>query len=377
MEKENGMSKLQRGMVLAAILAAGVVGGCFPIELSVSPDGAVVVPRAEGFCLYDSAKGTSKVLYAPKDAKPVFAQFSPDGKQVLAISAGGDGGGFVAAIVPAAGGEPKKVYEASNLAYAQWSPDGKTIAFTRIADEKVAPVDDSLPELVLVNPADGTSKKVFSNTSVIQRWFGDSKSLLAIQVTGKEQSNGRYLGKLVRVSVPGGEVKPLAALVSDKSMFFSLAPDGTKALFTAIKAGKVDEKLDPNSEGESQLFELTVASGAVRAVKPKSIYGIYSPKGTKVLVGSAGEGDTGLKLEVFDAGMTKGTVVANDAAKSAGDGPSSADIYPGWLDDNNALYIRLHAVYGTEGKNLELISVDPQGKGVKNHQPVIESGLQK
>jgi dipeptidyl aminopeptidase/acylaminoacyl peptidase len=371
------MSSLKRTAVLAAVIAACGLGGCFPIELSVSPDGAVVIPRQEGFCVYDSAKGTAKVLYAPKDAKAAFAQFSPDGKQVLAISAGGDSSGFVAAIVPASGGQPRQVYTGSNLAYAQWSPDGKAIAFTRIADEKVAPLEDNLPELILANPADGTSKKVLSNTSMIQRWFGDSKGLLAIQVTGKEQSNGRYIGKLVRVEAPGGEVKPLASLVSDKSMFFHLAPDGAKALFTAIKAGKADEKLDANAEGESQLFELTVATGAVRPVKAKAIYGIYSPKGTKVLVGSAGEGDAGLKLEVFDAGLTKGATVATDAAKTAGDGPSSADIYPGWLDDNHALYLRLHAVYGTEGKNIELISVDPKGEGRKNHQPAIETGLQK
>jgi len=68
------------------VLAAALVAGCLPIELSFSPQGSVVILREEGFCVLDRAKGTVKVLYAPKDHKPAFAAYSPSGEQVLAIS---------------------------------------------------------------------------------------------------------------------------------------------------------------------------------------------------------------------------------------------------------------------------------------------------
>ena len=372
------MSTAQRILLLAAVVSACGVCGCFPVELSVSPDGAIVIPRQEGFYVYDPAKGAVKSLYSPKGEKPVFAQYSPDGKQVLVVSTGkseGMGQGFVAAVMPAGGGEPKQVFAGGNLTYAQWSRDGKSITFTRLADDKVVPLEEGLPELILVNPADGTSKKVLSNTGVIHRWFNDSKSVLAVQVTAKNQTNGRYVGKIVQVEAPGGTVKPLAAMVSETNkMFLHLSPDGAKALFTAVGAGKPDQALDANAAGDSQLQELTIATGAIRAVKPKAIYAMYSPKGTKVLVGSAG-GDAGLTLEVFGADLAKGQTIATDAAATSGGGPDSVDIYPVWLDDNTVLYLRLHAVYGKDCKNFELVSVDAQGGKPKNHQTVIESNL--
>ena len=372
------MSTLRRTLLLSAILSVCGLCGCFPVELSVSPDGAIVIPRQEGFFVYDPAKGAVKSLYAPKDGKPVFAQYSPDGKQVLLVSTGkgqGMGDGFVAAVMPAGGGEAKQVYAGGNLTYAQWSRDGKSITFTRVADDKVAPLDESLPELILVNPADGASKKVFSNTGVIHRWFGDSKSVLAVQVTEKNKTNGRYVGKIVQVEMPGGTAKPLASLVSENNkMFLQLSPDGTKALFTAVRAGKPDQALDANATGDSQLQELTIATGAIRAIKPKATFAMYSPKGTKVLVGSAG-GDGGFTLEVFGADLAKGQTVATDAAANSGGSMDSVDIYPAWLDDNTVLYLRLQAVYGKDCKNFQLVSVDAQGGKPKNHQTVIENNI--
>jgi dipeptidyl aminopeptidase/acylaminoacyl peptidase len=280
--------------------------------------------------------------------------------------------------MPASGGEPREIFSASNVTYTQWSPDGKAVAFTRVADGKVAPLEENMPELVLVNPKDGTSRKLLSNVSTIHRWMGDSKSILAIRVASKGKSNGHYAGKLVKVDVAGGDPKPLAALVGGNKMFFQLSPDGAKGLFTAVKAGKPDEDMDANAPGDAKLHELTIATGAIRAVELKASFAIYSPNGTKVLVGSDAEGgDGGLKLAVFDAGLAKGVTVATDAAKSAGEGPQSVDVYPGWLDEGNVLYLRLHAVYGKDARNFELISVDAQGVKRKNHQRVIENNLKE
>ena len=354
---------------LAAMYAMVLIPlcGCLPVELSVSGDGQVLIARQEGFCALDPGKGTVKNLYVPKKGKPAFALYAPDSKSFLAISSG-----FEVEVV-SVGGEARKLTSAGNLTYAQWSGDGKYISLTRIAGGKVAPMDENLPELLLVDVAKGGKKTLLANVGTIHRWFADAKGVLALQIHAKDKDTGQYSGKLVRVDVATGKAKPLALVLGGKKVFLAVSPDGKKALFTAIKAAKVGEKVPASSKDSPKLFELDIAAGSVREVMEDVAFAIYSPKGTKVLLGSKKESKGTIELSVADASLAKKTVVAEDAAKSVGS-TDSRDIYPGWIDENTVHYLGLRAVYGTEGKNVHLISVGADGKNPKDLQAAIDAG---
>lgn len=369
-----------RNCTWALTAAVAALAGCLPVELSVSPTGQVLIPRQEGYFIYDSAAGTVGPLYAPKGKQAVFAQYSPDGKQALLVASSAGGGmsqQFAVAVMDVAGGQPRQVYTGENITYAKWSPDAKAVAVTQVAARAVAPLEQNLPELIVVNAADGAKKKLLSNCGMIFRWLPDGR-ILAIQITAKEDDV--YTGALVSVDTATGQAMAVATVLGPQEMFLDVSPAGDKALLTAYQAAKPGQPLATKGDrqgDESGLFEVTLADGAVRAVRDAARYAVYSPKGTKVLLAVKGEGDNGLKLEVADAALAKAVTVADDAAGSSDSGPEGADIYAGWLDDNTVLYLTRAAVYGTACKNFQLTSVDAEGKTRTNHQPAIEAGIKR
>lgn len=377
------MYRMRRLLVVLVLVAGFVAGGCLPIELSASKDGKILIPRQEGFCILDLKKdeATMKVVYAPKSDKPAMGLFAPDGKRFLAVSqtsGGGMGTAFKIEAVQIADGKAKALVTLTNLTYAQWSPDGKYVTLTRLADQKSAALDKNMPELILVDTAAGEKKKLASDVGMIHRWFPGSKHVLALQIASKDKDDDQYSGKLVKIDVATGKAEPLASVLGGSKVFLDLSPDGSKVLFTAIRAGKVGEKLPSKSDEKAQLHELDIKSGNVRAVRGNVAYAIYSPKGTKVLLGAASEEGGTIELAVGDALLTSlrvFTTVATDAAKGAGGSGGSSDIYPGWFDDDSVHYIALRTVFGTAAKNYQLTIVKANGKQRANLQPVIDAGL--
>ena len=354
---------------LGAVLACTVLAGCLPVELSVSPKGEFIIPRQEGYVLLDPGKGEAKIVLAAKGNKPAFAVFAPDGNDFAAVTK--TDGDFKVSRV-ARDGTAKEVLTASNMTYLRWSPDGKTISITRIGDTQNEAVKENLPELIVVSADGGAKKTLLGGCSMIHRWTSDSKSILAVKITGKVKDKDRYVGELALISAEDGKATPIAAVVSEKKMFVDLSPDGKKALLVATKLGKAGSKLESADE-KPQLFEVNLADGTFRSVREGVLYGMYSPKGTKVLLAAGGDG--GLQLDVCDAAFQKSVTVASDAAKTAGSGPDNADIYPGWVNDDIVHYLRERAVYGVQGKNLQLMMVGADGKNPLNLQPTIDMSL--
>lgn len=369
------------------LAAAGVAGtllaGCLPIELDVSRDGRVLIPRQEGFFFFSPATGKIEKAYVPAKGKPMFGRFSPDGKTILAVtqSEGGMMGSqqefALVTPTPGAAPAPRVLAAVSNATYTGFSPDGKTLSITRLSDQKNAAVDENMPELILVDVAAGTQKAVTAApaVAVIHRWFPDSKSLLLFQITGKDKKTGQYTGMLSKLDVASGTLKPLAAAMGSKDVFFDLSPDGRTVLFTASAAGAPGAAL-PSGNGD-KLFALTVASGAVREVKAGVKYAVWSPKGTHVLAAVAGSDDQ-LTLQVADAALAEFKPVATDAVAQAGGGPgATSNIYPSWLGEDRVLYLASCAVYGTAGKNLQLVSVGVDGTKRKSLQAAIDAEAAK
>jgi len=377
--------------IKAPLLAALLVAGCFPIELDVSKDGRILIPRGEGFFAVDPATGQVTRVHAPAGGQPVFARFSPDGKQILAVTEGGGGaalfgrsGGHNYTVVTVAGGASRVVFTGSNGTYTCWSPNGEKISLTRVADGKKPPLDENMPELHIVNAKDGTKKLLASNVSRLHRWFPDSKAVLVFQIQSKGKEDSLYRGTLSSVDVVSGEGKVLANVVGSRDVFFDLSPDGKTVLFTAraagiagssSSAGKVGAELTP--EKNARLFQLTVADGAVKPLIEGVKFAIFSPDGKRVLLGTD-EKDSLVTLKVADAGLTTFTEVATKAAAqiSGGMGPNTS-IYPAWVGNDSVCYLTKVAVYGKAGENLALMVVGADGKNPKNLQAVIDSAAIK
>ena len=368
-----------RVLLLSLIASVALFCGCLPIELSVSKDGRVLIPRQEGFCSFDPASGVVKKVYVPKSAKAAMGLFAPDGKSILAISetsGGGMGSKFTVAIVSTSGGAARELLRDSNLTYARWSPDGGKVAVTRVADKKKAPLGEQLPELIVTASAAAKPKVLSGNVSKLVRWFPDSKSVLSFQIASKSEKTSLYSGQLVKIDIATGKAHPLAQVMGDQSVFFDLSPDGKSVLFTATESVKIGGKLPAKpKDSETRLFKLDVASGAIAKVADDAIYAIYSPKGTKVLVGQPGNNAVSLKVGGADLKDLK--TIAEGVVKSVGGGPGNADFYPSWFDEKTILFLVMHAEYGTAGKNLHMVSMGADGKGRKDHQNAISAGIAK
>jgi len=369
-------------MAFATVAAIVLLGGCLPIELSVAPDGRVLIPRNEGFFTYDAKTGAVKRAYAAEGIKPNFATFAPDGTKFLAISEAGDGGfggGFAIEVVDEAG-KAKRISTDQNVTYATWSPTGEKAAITRIAQQKHAPMDENMPELAIIDPAAGTSKAIAHNVSVIHRWLPGGKTLLALQLTSKNEETDLYTGALVRIDASSGEASPIASVISGKSVHIDVAADGKKALLSVFQAAKAGAKLAmPGEDDEvdtdaTTLYTVDLATGEVAEAHKGASYAKFSPDGKHVLIATPSD-DEGLKLEVADSAMSKTTTIADGVMSEAGGLGQSVDVYASWLSNDTVIYLTQRAVYGTAGLNITLTSVGIDGKGEKNHQPIIDSAV--
>ncbi len=382
--------------LLLALLTVVILTGCLPIELEVGPDGRTVIPREEGFFALAADGKEASLLYRPADGEPVFARFFPDGKQLLAISkvqGQGMGVGHLLERVNLADGSAKKLVTTSNVTYALISPDGKTVSYTRLADEQKPGFEKNLPELRIIDVATGTDTALLPTASVavLHRWFADAKSIFAFVIDepvvieeGQQRGGDLYHGRLVRISVPDGKITPLAQVIGSNDTFFDVAPNDAKALFTAMAAGKVGDKLTP---GEAPvLHELTIATGELRRIEGNFRYAIYSPDGKHVLTIGTDDSDQGpgprmggmggsdrLKLTVTDASLGNPVVVARDAMAQAGGMMGSASIYPAWQGNDTVLYIAGRHVYGNTATNYMLTRVSTDAKTRAILQPVIDT----
>jgi Tol biopolymer transport system component len=355
---------------IAATLVALLLASCFPVELHVSRDGRILIPREEGVFTIDARSGKVVNLYAPKAGVPVFARFAPDGKRILAVVQAGDKmppSHKYNVVSP--GGKAKTLFKGPSGTYARWCPDGKRIALTRVASDAVKPLEDEMPELHVVL-LDGKDKRLARNVSASFRWFPDGKSILSFHVTSKDKKTDLFTGALVKVDAASGKMTPLAAVTGSRNVFFDLSADGKQVVFTANVAGAVGTKLKPREE--ASLFLLDVAAKSIRPLKAEAAYAIWSPDGKQLLLGV--EGENSLKLQVADPALKKRTTVATDAAGEAGEGVRA---YPAWVNNKTICYLTRRAAFGTAGKNIYLVTVGTDGKGRKMLQSQIDAAAWK
>ncbi len=375
-----------RHLLPLAVLSL-LLAGCLPVELVVSHDGQVLIPRQEGYFLLDPAHAKVTRIYVPQDASPVFGRLTGDGKELLAADASSAGGGPGSSVnfdlVNLGTGGVTRLGAASNVTYLTLSPDNHTAAYTRVADQQHGSVKENLPELHLLDLASRRDTIVDvapgAGVAAIHRWFPDSKSLLVFQIMAKVENSNFYKGVLARVDVATKKITPLAAALGPNSVFLDLAPDGRTALFVAAEAGPVGADLKvggQQSKGEN-LYEYNLVTRQLRKVRDHVRYAMYSKTGRRVLIARpAQSGD--LDLEVADAGLNKFNTIADDARASTGGGPmgNDASIYPGWIGDDQIAYLASQAVYGIAGRNLELVVISADGAHARSLQAAIDSAAE-
>ncbi|MEX0715044.1 MAG: hypothetical protein WD066_00575 [Planctomycetaceae bacterium] len=351
-----------------------LLSSCFPVELHVDGSGRMLIARQEGFFIFDSAAGKTVKVRGAEGGKPAFARFSPDGKNVLAVYEAEDGfNQFAFEILPAAGGAGRKVFQTGNALYVRQSPDGESLAVLRMADDKVAPLEDAAPELHVVNVKDGSSRRIAQNVGQSLRWFPDSKRVLVLKVEGKVEESDRYNGTLAAVDVAGGQATPLAAVLTERGGHFDLSPDGKKALFVALAADKPGTKLENPEEGKMTLFELDIAGTTPRKTEHTVASATYSPNGTKVLLGPSSElfSFEPTRIQVYAADLSRklGEIQGEIPAGSGFEGA----VLPGWIDDDNVFYFVKRKIYGTQQEALTLMIGAADGGGKQRCvQPLID-----
>ncbi len=359
---------------LAFFAAVMLFIGCLPVELDVSKDGQVLIPRQEGFFSLDLQKGRMTKLYAPKEGSPVFARYAPDGKSILAVVNINDSFSF--RIVGVSDGTEKEVLNATNAAYTRYSPNGHYLAITRVADSQKPPITENMPELHMIQTSDGMGKVVAHNISSHIRWMPDSKRILVFQID-KKNDKRQLFGNLVLIDVGTGAKKVVAAAVGSSSTFFDVSPDGRKILLVALNAGAPKAQLSVGDQDKAKLFEIDAAKSSVRAILKTAEFAIWSPDGKRVLIGGA-EKNGAQTLEVADARLKEFVTVATDASAKAGGGMGTDTmIYPGWIDSRTLFYLARKAVYGTAVINLAFSTVSADGKERKLHQTIIDREAEK
>ncbi len=365
---------MRRSRFLPLLLVPFVVASCFPIELDVSSDGKLIIPRAEGFFTYDPATGKTEKVLGNEMGAPVFARYSPNKKDLLAVTKSNEGfNAFQFLIVPLAGGKPKPVFKGENTAYVRFSPDGDQLAISKGSDKDDPDLKERVPEVHLVSLKDGKSKVAVRKVGVLVRWFPDSKRLLVFSIQKKDE-NSKYYGNLATLDIATGKTTNVCSAVSDQQVHLDLSPDGKTACFTAYSAGKPGADLPAPESFEKLLFLVDIASGKLTDTKREASYAIFSPDSKNLLIGAPAGGfsfDT-LKLEVAPIDkLDEATAVTQKAHKPVSFG--GGGMFPGWQNNKTVFYFVQKEVYGTEAKSVHLMLVDADGSNRRNAQPAIDA----
>lgn len=368
---------MRRFLILGIVLM--ILGGCLPIELDVSKDGKILIPRQEGFFVLDPTTGQAKKVADGAGKSPVFACFAPDAKQFLAVTQQGEGGGNMTfRLADLATGKTRDLYSASNCTYVSYSPAGSHFAVCRLSDKSSEHLDQNMPELIVVDVRGGNAKTLHTDVASLHRWSADGQSLYTVLLLEKEKESDNYGGELARINVADGKITRFCKLAGPDGMFFDVAPDGETLLFTAMTAVTMKDKLTIPKEGDDDeltLFQCDTTNGQVKMLRNQVKYAVYSPDGKHVLIGSD-EKNSLLKLQIADASFAKTTSVSEKAAASTGGMGQTASIYPGWIDNSTVHYLAQVQAYGTAGKNLALMSATLAGKK-KSLQPAVDAAAMK
>ena len=188
------------------------------------------------------ASGEEVALTAGTDEAPRIA---PDGSSVLFLRRAARASDLCR--LPLIGGEPRRL--ASEVVSADWSPDGKRIAFLR---------DDGQRTRVVLIPADGGAETVLAETDAFLRFIAFSPDGTRLAVESAPRVNTITGRMLATIDVPSGARRDVYRLPAG-SVNSGPRWDGDDALLFAFSASQA-------GRGQAILQRLTLGGSTPRAI---------------------------------------------------------------------------------------------------------------
>ncbi len=364
------MKPFHRAATMAASFLAVslLIAGCFPLELASTADGRIAIPRAEGVLVFDPASGTGRlVLKENAREAPAFAVISRDGsllaRAALRLDDDGDPGSASRILVTTlADGSTKEITEVSNCSFLQLDPRGRYLSYTCIGGTSAEGVDESLPELKLVNLAEQSEKRINFNTSSVHRWTADGRSIVYLK-TDLKDTRGR-VGALCVYDVESGKIRRVAAICGAE--WFDISPDGTRVVLSAKSLAAAGTEPVATEETTSALYEILLADGSFRRLESDADFCRYSPDGKLVAIFRENALWTAPADFSKEPARITATVVNLD---------NSTKFHPTWISANEVLILKKKAIFGTLAYTFELSSVNVATGEIKPLQDAVEAAI--
>ena len=230
-EQQRRQQRTARNRKISALaLVAALVIGLLAVALINSDTGgrpagggATTSPEVgtqTGLVVLDTASGAKSAFALPRAGATQF-EYSPDGSQI-AYSAPDELGHRTQVFVMNADGtnDHQLTQGATSSTNPQWSPDGSTIAFVRVAA-------DSTSEIFLFDRSSGSTTRLTHEPRSVaadshQAWTPDGASFLFIEEEAQASTPGYYEARSIDIST--GQTRTVANDVS----LPALSPDGSQ-----------------------------------------------------------------------------------------------------------------------------------------------------
>ena len=288
--------------------------------MDTAADGRTVAFSAVGrIWIGDIATGLARPLTdgSDRDYEPVL---SPDGQQV-AYTTWSDQGPRHLRVVPTRGGPSRVlVSDPSTIVHPRWSPDGSTIAFSRVTTlscDAVSHDDPSAAAIcaerisrgrisrvdIVTTPAAGGDMTVVSGFWMTARSHGALHSSTQFSADSRRLYFSRYMAgndddytEVAVVDRAGGRARPFARLGSDSGVEFAIpSPDGAYIALVGHDALWVYQ-MDRQADGPA-VIERLQTSARLRRVGPHATHASWADAdslvwsfGNRVLRWDAGTG---------------------------------------------------------------------------------------
>jgi dipeptidyl aminopeptidase/acylaminoacyl peptidase len=302
-----------------AIGAAILLAACVPAEVVRSRTGQLAYRTEHGIVVLNPDLTVNKrfdplPVEEGKRCEPAWLDWSPDGKS-LAFTAGLGGDKSMLGILDPATGKVRILerHEKAALWFPRWSPDGKEIGYVR--DE--GDWEKSLrTELRVSRLEDGSSRVLAKGCGLLHAWSPDGKRIAYVRTEfEKVDDNCLAPGTLTWIDLEKGKSTRCAAVMF--SIFSQVSYDSAgRILLSTPRLPAV---------GDDVRHALYSFDGKLKLVLEEATYRAASPSGKRslLLVPDQGEFLEG-EVRVTGEGL-KGTVSL---------GKQSGDIFPFWLDEN-------------------------------------------
>lgn len=359
--------------------------GCFPIDLEANSKGELLVPRQEGFFLFDPvASRVTRLRAASAGEVPCFARFSPDERSVLLVSEVTEKGDdfsfdpkpFRFYLVSLADGKSRTIFKTKRACNACFSPDGKKLAVAQVKGSFAGTAD-----IYVIDLKSGQATKALASAGNQMKWFSDSRRMVVYlpkSPPNDDLGTGhlREGGDLAILDTETKQATRFRTVVANTSSTMDLSKDNTKLLFTATS-------LVPSQQtyGKLRLFEYDFKTTVTKVTDKEASFARYSPDGSRVLIVTPPP-ESGLAafskaaVMVGDASLDKFETVATEAYhEEYGSLRPEWVSVPGWISNDRVFYFVERRVFGSQGTARHMVTVKVDGTDRRFVQPKLDGAI--